>query len=563
MNGSSGVKIVKIRKLVTVLKKCNGKAIVGGSEALISPKAAKILIASCLFLLVVALSAGMYFIQPSLGKYIDARSLSQTLMLVIFIMSFVLGVKDVVSVLYMADDLELLLPMPFSANQIVISKLAVASSLPVKIGVLCLNSVCLGYGIREGAGVLYVIGILISSVLMPVTGIALATLLVVIFFRVFGFVRNRDLTVALGGLATFGFTIAYIIISNSMSQNDSSEMTATLRFISSAASVFPNVSYMIRFMFEGSVIGILISLAISAAIILLAAFAVKQFYLSTALSMQNTASNTKAVTPEQVQGLKKKGAVKALTHYEAKNAKRNPAYLIYGFVMSFVWPVIFALPFIFGNGVTGKIRFPIGYSTSLIVVISFALMASCFSCGYNILAGTAFSREGSTFAAIRALPVDPKDYYKSKRNFALFICSLGSVLYVLLAGIICIIAGIIPISCIWTLPAGAFYSLMLDLLLINLTLLKNSRKPRLNWDSESEFARKLGMINLIAIVAGAIAMIVCLCIVAFSALIEEAGITGMVHIIFASVFVLVSGVSLLFNSYAVKKGAKNLTEVEV
>ena len=563
MNGSLRARFSKISRLIAVLKKCNGKAVVGGNEALISPKAARILISCCLFLLVAALSAGMYFIEPVLGRFIDARNLSQTLMLIIFVMSFVLAVKDVVSVLYMADDLELLLPMPLSATQIVAAKLAVASSLPVTISVICLNSVCLGFGIREGAGALYVIGILISSVLMPVTGAALATFLVVIFFRLFGFIRNRDLTVALGGLATFGITITYVVLSNSSGQDSTAEMAATLRFFSSVSSVFPNISFMIRFMFEGFAAGILISLACSAAVIMLALFAVKEFYLSAALSMQNTASGRKAVTTESLQSIRKNGQVKALTIYEARSARRNPAFLIYGFVMSFIWPVLFALPFVLGNSSTGRINIPLGFAPTLISILAFALTASCFACGYNILSGTAFSREGSTFAAIRALPVDAKDYYKSKRNFALLICSLGSAFYVVLAGIVCIIAGFIPVSCIWAIPAGAFLSVMIDLFIINLILLRHSRKPRLNWDSETEFSRKLGLINFVVIVAGVIFMVVCLGVVFFASLIDEAGITGAVLTVFAVVFFAVTGASLLFNNYAVKAGAKNLAEVEV
>ena len=35
----------KVRKLISVLEKCNGNSKIGGSEALISPRAAKILAA--------------------------------------------------------------------------------------------------------------------------------------------------------------------------------------------------------------------------------------------------------------------------------------------------------------------------------------------------------------------------------------------------------------------------------------------------------------------------------------------------------------------------------------
>lgn len=73
-------------------------------------------------------------------------------------------------------------------------------------------------------------------------------------------------------------------------------------------------------------------------------------------------------------------------------------------------------------------------------------------------------------------------------------------------------------------------------------------------DSETEFSRKLGLINFVVIMAG---------VVFFASLIDAAGITGAVLTVFAVVFFAVTGASLLFNRYAVKAGAKNLMEVEV
>ena len=203
----------KARKLITVLRKCNGKAVVGDSSALISPRAARILTYCGLLVLMGALFAGAYFVQPAIGDFIGVRSLTQMLMLVLLIMSFVLSVKDIVTVLYTTDDLGLLLPMPFSAGQIVLAKLAVVSVFPMAASFVLLNSVCLGYGLRAGASAPFIAGILLSSVLIPVTGIAAAVLLIVVLFRVFGFIRNRDITVAVGGICTFALTLAYAYLS--------------------------------------------------------------------------------------------------------------------------------------------------------------------------------------------------------------------------------------------------------------------------------------------------------------------------------------------------------------
>ena len=182
----------KVRKLVTVLKKCNGKAVVGDSGALISPAAARILMYCGLLAVGIALFLGAYVLEPFVGEFISPKSLAQSVMVALFITTVILAIKDTVTVLYTSDDLALLLPMPFTAGQIVAAKVAVICIFPMGLCFLLLNSICLGYGIRAGAGALFVIGTVLSSILIPVTAIAAAVLLIVIIFRVFGFIRNRD-----------------------------------------------------------------------------------------------------------------------------------------------------------------------------------------------------------------------------------------------------------------------------------------------------------------------------------------------------------------------------------
>ena len=553
----------KVKKLITVLRKCNGKAVVGDSSALISPKAAKVLAYCGLLALMGALYTGAYLVQPYIGDFIGIRSLTQTLMLVLLIMSFVLSVKDVVTVLYTADDLDLLLPMPFSAGQIVLAKLAVISVFPISTSLILLNSVCLGYGIRAGAGAQFVSGILLSSVLIPVTGIAAAVLLIVILFRLFGFIRNRDITVAVGGICTFAFTLVHIFLNNSLNGEGSDKAQATLGILSSVSSAFPNISYMNRFLFEGSFIGLLVGVAVPLVLIMLAALAVRAFYFDTALSMQSTSVGKRKVSKGMLYNGKKNSGLKALTAYEAKSARRNPAYMIYGFAISFLWPVLFILPLILGNkSIFTQVKVPLDTIPALLAYMSFAAMASCFSCGFNILAGTAFSREGSSFSAIRSLPVDLTEYCKSKRNFALLICSWGSGLYVAAAGIVAVVAGFIPAKCCWMIPVGVCFSLLLDLLLIDLMLLKNSKKPQFNWESETELSRKLGAVNIIAIVAGVVMLIVFMGALTLGSMFSHPAAARIVLIICAAVGLAVLFLAPAFNRFAVKRAAKNLMKLE-
>lgn len=563
MSEHTAVRFSKVKKLITVLRKCNGKSVIGDDgSGLISPRAAKVLLYIGIAAAAAAIFAGAYFVQPKIVGFISARSLAQVLMMAVLIMSFIFAVKDTVNVLFMTDDLELLLPMPFSADQIVMAKLAVVSLFPVVISVIILNGICLGYGIREGAGVTYMIGIMISSLLLPITGISAAALLIVVLFRLFGFIRNRDITVAAGGIFAFGLSIAYIFISSGLRGGNTGG--AALGLLNSVSSAFPNIAFMNRFMFEGSISGLLVSLAFPIVLIALTAAAVRAFYFDTALSMKNTGSGKKAVSREMLQNRNKISAVKALTSYESKSARRNPAYLIYGFAVSFLWPVLLVLPLILGNsGLVEHIQVPLGTVQALLAFTSFAVAASCFACGFNILPGTAFSREGGSLSALRSLPIDYTDYCRSKRNFALRICVCGSAAYVFAAGIVSLAAGFMPFKCWWIIPASACICFLLDVIFIDLMIYKNSINPQLNWDSETELSRKLGVINLILIAAGVVMLVVFIGALAIGPLLDAAPAAGrIIVIVCASVSLAVLILAPAINKSATAAAAENIMKIE-
>lgn len=547
----------KVWKLITVLQKCNGKGVIGGKDALISPAAAKILAVTGLVLLTGAIGLVAFFTEPFIAQAIEVMDIAKSLMLMMLLVSFMLSVKNVVTVLYTADDLAALLPMPFSANQIVAAKLAVTLRFPLGLSMVVLNSVCLGLGLRAGKGAAFIAGTLLSGVMIPVTGLAIAALLVVVAFRVFGFIRNRDITAALGGLFTLAITVAYIIISNRLRNNGSSQAAAAMTAFASVSDSFPNISFMTRFMAEGSVLWLLLSLAVSLAVMALAMLAVRLFYLSTALAMQSTGTGKKTVSKGALSGKKQADTGKALFSCEAKLTRRNPAYLIYGFAMTFIWPLMIVLPFVFGNSsFDGILRSPISTGASLLCAVSLGLAASCFACGFNNLAVTAFTREGSNFSALKAMPLDFKAYYNSKRNLSLLVCSLGSVLYIIILGVVCLMTGFITIQSSWTVLCGAVIAFLSNIIIINCMLLKNAKKPRFDWDSETEFSRRLTWLNVVAIVIGTVAFIAF-----FIALLVPAalGENGMILPLAAGIFVLFAA-ALAATAFAVSRAFVRIAE---
>ena len=552
------------------MEKCNGKAAIGGSEALISPAAAKILAAFGLVFLTGVLAVSAFFVEPLIEPYIPLRVIANSLMMVLLLFSLILSIKNIVTVLYTADDLPVLLPMPFSAGQIVTAKLAVSLKFPVILSFVLMNAVFLGFGLRAGMGAAYIIGTILSSFLIPVTGLAVAAFLTVVIFKVFGFIRNRDVMVVISGILTILLTIAYLIVS-SLNNDDSADAALnTLSVVSDLSDAFPNISFMSVFMFEGSVLGLLISLGVTAAVIALALLAIKFFYLSTALSMQNTGTSKKAVKKSMLSNDKKLSSRKALFSYESKNTRRNPSYLIYGFAMTFIWPLFFCLPVFFGGSTKfTSMKSPLDTGAALFCSLLLGITASCFACGFNILAGTAFSREGGSFSMLRSMPVDFNDYYKSKRNFAMLICSLGSVAYIIIIGIVCVVFGIVSIADSWVILFGALVCFFVNSVLVNLMLMDNAKKPVFNWDSETEISRKLSFINGAAIIIGFVFYIALFVVIIVSSVMNLSAlsisgltVTSIAVVISALLALIIFVTAIAFNKYSVKNAEKYLMNFE-
>ena len=265
----------------------------------------------------------------------------------------------------------------------------------------------------------------------------------------------------------------------------------------------------------------------------------------------------------------KRGTLKALTSYEAKNARRNPSYMIYGFAMTFIWPLFLVLPFAFGkNAIFSSANGAVDTSAALICALLLGVVASCFACGLNNLAGTAFSREGESFYILRAMPLDFKEYYKSKLRFSMLICSLGSVSYILILGIVCMVTGIVPFTDSWVFLYSALVCVLCNLIFVNCMLVNNAGNPVFTRDSETEISRKLGGINVVALVIGFV-MYIALFVLIIIAMIPELSsvflnsTTGTVAAVTAAVFaLLIFVIAVAVNKTSVKKAEKSLMIIE-
>ena len=93
-------------------------------------------------------------------------------------------------------------------------------------------------------------------------------------------------------------------------------------------------------------------------------------------------------------------------------------------------------------------------------------------------------------------------------------------------------------------------------------LLKNSRNPRFNWDSETELSRKLGMVNIIAVVIGVLMIMVFIASIVVVPILDDPQIMKVILIICAAAALIIIVLAFTVNALAVKAASGNLMKLE-
>lgn len=123
--------------------------------------------------------------------------------------------------------------------------------------------------------------------------------------------------------------------------------------------------------------------------------------------------------------------------------------------------------------------------------------------------------------------------------------------------IICIASGFISIGNFWVIPVSVVFSFLVDLICVDLMLLRNSKKPRFTWDSETEFSRKLGLINGILVFLGVFMGMISLLFACFGFMLNDPG--ALIICVAALAVILV--LALAINNYTIKTASRNLYRI--
>ena len=139
----------------------------------------------------------------------------------------------------------------------------------------------------------------------------------------------------------------------------------------------------------------------------------------------------------------------------------------------------------------------------------------------------------------------------------MLVCSLGSIPFLVIIGIICIVSGFISIGNFWVIPVSVVFSFLVDLICVDLVVLSNIKKQSFTWDSETEFSRKLGLINGILVFLGVFMGMISLLFACFGSMLNNSG--ALIICVAALAVILV--LALAINNYTIKTASRNLYRI--
>lgn len=412
---------------------------------------------------------------------------------------FAFGFFSLINSMYMSSDIELLITLPLSSTQIVLLRLLSFLGLAFGIGFVAIIPISIGFAVATSAGIISWVSIILEFIFVPIFATFITASVVILLMSVVRIFRNVDVLRYIGIGVLFILLCLYFFFANSNNSHVevNSLITILAGFGTTLQYVDPVSGFMSAFVTSGSIIDLLISIALLAASVLLFLIVAKFLYLEGALNMQSTSVSGKILNDEELnKACTNNGTYKSLVKKEFNMLRRNPAYSLNNFVIGFLWPIL-AIVLMYGtiSSVTNMFTPSEGAQDPTTLSIRFVIMSTCLimfimiliPMTYQSIAYSSLSREGNSFPIMKQIPVDYKIQIKAKLTVAERIQHIQTTGYVLLGTIIIYLIMGVPV---YFALCPALLAFTFTEMAICMDMLNGYKNASVNWDNEKSIASK-------------------------------------------------------------------------
>lgn len=389
--------------------------------------------------------------------------------------TFLMGIYTVLNVFFFAEDMEILMPMPFKMSEIIISKFIVTLiNMYIYTGIIIAPLIV--YGVTSKAGVFYYLFSILIILANPILPLALCLIISLIIMRITNLSKHKDMFKTISGV----ISILLVVLIN-FSANFSTGSVDMVTLLSENSGImngissifFTNIFGAKVLLYSGGIKGILnlLLLIISLVLLIFALYYVgDKLYFKSIVGMSETSGKRENILEKDKDFIKEKSPIVTLAVKDMKMIFRTPTFFINCVVMLLYFPLIIGVAFIGGNvsGFVGNI------SSNMIVSLTMATII--FSIIGGNAATTCLSREGKNIIVSKYIPVSYKTQIKSKILSSIIINSIAillgvSILVYIKADIITFIMSLII--------------QVLTIIMVSLSgVLLDYKSPSVNWEDE-------------------------------------------------------------------------------
>lgn len=433
------------------------------------------------------------------------ESMCQALFMIGAVLGVMLTLPQLLNYMYFSDDFSVLLSMPFSNSQILMAKMISSADWLVSISFIFTVPFAVTSGIVCGMGPMYYLTAVLACICIPLFVLPLlASVLMIIMFFVKG-MRKSDTTKVIGALVGVAGLILYAVVMHS-DKNMGAIMTSVAGTAQKMSVILPINIFLGMILNGNAVFGILGLLGACILCMGLLMLLAKTIYLPAVLSMGESSSKAHAFDEKKLaKESRSRSMLGTYLKKEYRMVRRDPAFLMKGFLMTLIYPAIFLYMMVFASSsevsplALAKLTTPGSCMMWCLVVTTLITFVSATT---NGIVCSSISREGEEIQFLKQSPVPFKIVLKAKYLLGLLVCAAGTTSYVLVGGIILAVMGKLPF---WCIPYALVINLGELLLIVSVCVLRDIKKPFLSWDNQAIMLKKtVGGFHAVLLLAGLI-----------------------------------------------------------
>lgn len=405
---------------------------------------------------------------------------------------FFLGIFYSQNVLYFANDIEILLPLPFKQSHILGAKFTIALFYEYLTEAVFLLPLVIVYGIKSNGAFLYYLYGLILLLVLPIIPLSVASFIIMILMTFTNVGRHKDKLKILGGIGAMFLGVLFNLWMQKIgiSMNNPQKMLEMMQsgnnsLLTVSNKLFPGTSVAAKALILSNDIQGFINLLMFLGIAILVIFVFlalgEKLYFKGVIGISESTSKRKEMTSKELKkSVIKNSQIIALTAKELKILFRTPIYFINCILMNFLWPVFILIPLFTQPEMMNNIRAISTFAKDpnlAGLIIGVSLASSLFLSSSNGITSTSISREGKNLFICKYIPASYATQLTAKLLSGIIMSTISMIVMIFVAILLIRPPIYLPIAIlILSLPTIIFISIVGILIDLNF--------PKLNWDNE-------------------------------------------------------------------------------